>query len=234
MPIREEGYPTWTQRGNVMCVEVRTPEEDGWLRMQSDVVQEEALLNRHLARNHSILVLSGIAQDIMNIDRHTYEDAALAAREDVTDFHDISGDEAEHMIMQDGPGPIEITSKTEFRVGENLLEEEPCDPTIAERELYVVIWNGPDDYIPHAVGTKYVGAEGEEDEFDPAVKNRSGDLWLSERKLAVVDALLDPIKQDIANGRLPRLGLSGRYDTLVVAGLDADPAWDYAADAEAA
>lgn len=217
-----------------MCVEISSAEEDDFLRAQPDVMREAALLDHLLAHNNSVLWATGIAMDVMRMDGHAYQDAMLSARHDVAKFYDIELEEAQCMLESDDAS-LEITAGTQFRVGENLEGEieDPCDPEIDERQLHIVVWNGPDDldHIPHQVGTKYVGGEGEADEFDPKVRGVSGDLWLTERKLAVVDALLQLIKDQMAAGRLPHLGLSGRYDTLVIPGAAADPNWDYAADA---
>ncbi len=209
---------SWVEAGNVVCEGVTSPEEAAWLRAQ--VAPQEDTLQRLLARNHAVLFASGIVADVIAMDRQAYRDATLDAKHDVAAFHGISEVEAERLIEENGTCPIHVDGSTQFRVAENILLEEPCDPSHVENTLYVVIYNGPDpdEQSVSTVGTR-IANEGQEDIFNPAVRGVPGDLWLSEQKLATVGSLVDIMKAAMAAGRLPDLGESGYYDTLVVSGL---------------
>lgn len=217
----QPGESHWNQTGEVMCVDVTSPEESAWLRRQ--VAPEEARLSRFLAHNNSVLLLTGIAMKVMGMDKHAYEAGSRSAAEEIAEIEGISVQEVMALMAAEEGGPQRIDSTTQFRVAENILEEEPRDPSLESGKLYIVIHNGPDpdDYMPHEVGTRIIGGDGEPDVFSPVIAGVPGDYFLNEREVAVVGSLVDLIRTDYEAGNLPHLGDSGYYDTLVVEGLSA-------------
>ncbi len=215
----EPGELRWNQTGNVMCMDIASAAEGEWLREQ--VADEEERLDRRLERNHSILFLTGIGSYAMALDAHAYEQGAGAAIEEIAAIRDVSTEAVAQELEEKGSGPIKVDGNTQFRVAKNVQEEEPCDPDHETDILYVVIHNGPDpdDHSVVEVGSREIGADGEQDVFSPAVQSMPGDLWLSVQGVAVVGSLIDGFDQEITAGRFPNLGRSGYHDTLVVKGV---------------
>lgn len=219
MPLSPDPETSFVKLGDVMCEGVTSHEEAAWLR--NEVADEEQRLAAILARNDSILKLTGVAAMVMALDRHSYEVGAANAAEDVAEAYGVSRAAAKRMIEEDGGGPIQVNASTQFRVAENILETEPCDPGHETGRLYVVIHN--DSLDPYgtskiAVGSRETGTGEGEDVYSPAVPGVPGDLYLAEQHLAVVGSLVDVIKREMRLGKLSHLGRSGYYDTLVVQG----------------
>ncbi|HEX5797481.1 MAG TPA: hypothetical protein VFX86_03760 [Candidatus Saccharimonadales bacterium] len=222
MLVPDPEAPRWIQTGEVMCTDVTSAEEAQWLRAQ--VASEEARLRRFLEHNHSSLMLTGIAAKVMVMDEHAYKEGARGAAEDIAETYGISLEVAMQKVAENGGGPQKVDETTQFRVAENVLEDEPRDPDLETDSLYVVVYNGPIPEEEHSVieiGSRIRGIDGEPDAIDVSVSGVPGDMYLTEREVATVGSLVDLIKSDYESGNLPHLGDSGYYDTLVVEGFAA-------------
>lgn len=221
VPDPEE--PRWLQEGVVVFDGVVS--QDDIDRIREEVAAEAERLKRLLADNHTRLVELGIAQKVLDIERAEIvaeEGPENCSEENLAPYglgiSDI--DPLEILGERMEAGFLRVDGSTQFRVGENLWTDEPCDPSLPGGVLYVTVFNRPDDpeldSRSHMVGSRIYGEGTGAETAIAEIPEIPVGLRLTEKEVAIVASLVDNIKGEWLDGRLPHLGASGRYDTLVV------------------
>lgn len=224
--------PRWFQQGSIMYEGITLPYEAH--RLHEVVSGEEALLNQLLASNNEMLIDTGISAKVIDLNGAVVEaliadDPPPSISDEILELSEEgSEEELEEQLEYDEElagaeddlegYTIPVNETTQFRVAENIELSEPCDPDLAEGRLYVVIYNGPspDDFAAVEVGTRIYQPEEKDDIIIPNTDDTPVELHLTELEVATVGILVSRIKQPWLKGRLPHLGDSGYYDTLVI------------------
>ncbi len=194
--------------------------DDVDLRILAAIAGEERLLGGLLGHNHEFLMDTGMAAKAVDLSRAVVAYDGSHGEE----FDDYDAEEAylgddDHSQAELDRHSIPVDDITRFSLAENLGMEEPCDPTLQEGTLFVVIYSDaepPYDVRFHEIGRRTYQPGHQRDIVEPIAHGVPEEFAYTQLEVASAWSLLDQIKREWLAGNLRHLGTSGYYDTLEV------------------